>query len=122
MPRFAANLSMLFTEHPFVERFDRAAAAGFEAFLTVDRGIEFQQHVAALPLGVVALRAEQRHRRPAAAPAGGARVTPDAARRHRGASPRLGLSNEPMNPTSDLRSAPATPAHYLVRSRVIGGR
>ena len=34
-----------------------AAGAGFEAFLTVDRGIEFQQHVAALPLGVVALRA-----------------------------------------------------------------
>ena len=31
MPRFAANLSMLFTEYPFVERFDRAAAAGFEA-------------------------------------------------------------------------------------------
>ena len=31
MPRFAANLSMLFTEYPFVERFDRAAASGFEA-------------------------------------------------------------------------------------------
>lgn len=31
MPRFAANLSMLFTEHPFLERFDRAAAAGFRA-------------------------------------------------------------------------------------------
>lgn len=31
MPRFAANLSMLFTEYPFVERFDRAAAAGFDA-------------------------------------------------------------------------------------------
>ena len=31
MPRFAANLSMLFTEYPVVERFDRAAAAGFEA-------------------------------------------------------------------------------------------
>ena len=31
MPRFAANLSMLFTEYPFLERFDRAAAAGFEA-------------------------------------------------------------------------------------------
>lgn len=31
MPRFAANLSMLFTEHPVVERFDRAAAAGFSA-------------------------------------------------------------------------------------------
>lgn len=31
MPRFAANLSMLFTEYPVVERFDRAAAAGFKA-------------------------------------------------------------------------------------------
>jgi hydroxypyruvate isomerase len=31
MPRFAANLSMLFTEYPFIERFDRAAAAGFKA-------------------------------------------------------------------------------------------
>src|SRR5688572_631631 len=31
MPRFAANLSMLFTEYPFLERFDRAAAAGFDA-------------------------------------------------------------------------------------------
>ncbi|GAP35185.1 2-oxo-tetronate isomerase [Piscinibacter sakaiensis] len=31
MPRFAANLSMLFTERPFLERFEAAAAAGFEA-------------------------------------------------------------------------------------------
>jgi hydroxypyruvate isomerase len=31
MPRFAANLSMMFTERPFMERFDAAAAAGFEA-------------------------------------------------------------------------------------------
>ncbi len=31
MPRFAANLTMLFTEYPLLERFDRAAAAGFEA-------------------------------------------------------------------------------------------
>jgi hydroxypyruvate isomerase len=31
MPRFAANLSMMFTERPFLERFDAAAAAGFEA-------------------------------------------------------------------------------------------
>jgi hydroxypyruvate isomerase len=31
MPRFAANLSMLFTEHPFLERFARARKAGFEA-------------------------------------------------------------------------------------------
>lgn len=31
MPRFAANLSMMFTEHPLVERFDQAAAAGFTA-------------------------------------------------------------------------------------------
>ncbi|HEX3723688.1 MAG TPA: hydroxypyruvate isomerase [Nitrolancea sp.] len=31
MPRFAANLTMLFTEYPFLERFDRAAEAGFTA-------------------------------------------------------------------------------------------
>ena len=30
MPRFAANLSMMFTERPFLERFAAAAAAGFE--------------------------------------------------------------------------------------------
>lgn len=35
MPNYAANISMLFTEYPFVERIDRAAAAGF-------RAIEFQ--------------------------------------------------------------------------------
>lgn len=34
MPRFAANLSWLFTEHPFLERFAAARAAGFE-------GVEF---------------------------------------------------------------------------------
>ncbi|MGJ5180603.1 2-oxo-tetronate isomerase [Bradyrhizobium oligotrophicum] len=31
MPRFAANLSMMFTEHPFLDRFAAAAAAGFTA-------------------------------------------------------------------------------------------
>ena len=31
MPKFAANLSMLFTEQPFLDRFDAAAHAGFEA-------------------------------------------------------------------------------------------
>jgi 2-dehydrotetronate isomerase len=31
MPRFAANLSMMFTEHPFLERFSAAAASGFQA-------------------------------------------------------------------------------------------
>jgi hydroxypyruvate isomerase len=31
MPRFAANLTMLFTELPFLERFDAAARAGFQA-------------------------------------------------------------------------------------------
>jgi len=35
MPRFAANLSMLFAELPFLDRFERAARAGFEA-------VEFQ--------------------------------------------------------------------------------
>lgn len=31
MPRFAANLSMLFTEQPFLDRFEHAARAGFDA-------------------------------------------------------------------------------------------
>ncbi len=31
MPRFAANLSMLFTEHAFLDRFEAAARAGFRA-------------------------------------------------------------------------------------------
>ncbi len=31
MPRFAANLTMLFTEVPFLDRFERAAHAGFDA-------------------------------------------------------------------------------------------
>lgn len=30
MPKFAANLTMLFTELPFVERFQAAAEAGFK--------------------------------------------------------------------------------------------
>lgn len=34
-----------------------AAAAGVEAFVTADRGVEFQQKVAGLPFGVVTLRA-----------------------------------------------------------------
>jgi hydroxypyruvate isomerase len=31
MPQFAANLTMLFTEVPFLDRFERAARAGFDA-------------------------------------------------------------------------------------------
>ena len=31
MPRFAANLSMMFNEVPFLDRFSAAAAAGFRA-------------------------------------------------------------------------------------------
>lgn len=31
MPRFAANITLLFKEHPFLDRFDAAARAGFRA-------------------------------------------------------------------------------------------
>ena len=31
MPKFSANLTMLFTELPFLDRFAAAAAAGFKA-------------------------------------------------------------------------------------------
>src|SRR5689334_2262085 len=34
MPKFAANLSMMYSEHPFLDRFDAAAADGFA-------GVEF---------------------------------------------------------------------------------
>ena len=34
MPKFSANLSMLFTERPFLARFEAAAQAGF-------RGVEY---------------------------------------------------------------------------------
>lgn len=34
MPRFAANLSMLFTEQDFLARFDAAAKAGFSGDLS----------------------------------------------------------------------------------------
>ena len=34
MPKFAANISMMFNEFDFLQRFERAAAAGFE-------GVEF---------------------------------------------------------------------------------
>lgn len=39
MPRFAANLTMLFNEVPFLDRFEKAAANGFDAveFLFPDR-------------------------------------------------------------------------------------
>ena len=30
MPKFAANLTMLFTEYDFLDRFERAAKAGFQ--------------------------------------------------------------------------------------------
>ncbi|MEY2769660.1 MAG: hypothetical protein RIQ38_79 [Pseudomonadota bacterium] len=52
MPRFAANLSMLFTEQPFLARFGAARAAGFEAveflfpyaFETADIADQLQAH------------------------------------------------------------------------------
>jgi hydroxypyruvate isomerase len=40
MPKFAANLSTMFAEHPFIDRFEAAARAGFEA-------VECQQPYAA---------------------------------------------------------------------------
>ncbi len=45
MPRFAANLSMLFTEVPLLERFERAARAGFR---TVELQFPYEQPAAVL--------------------------------------------------------------------------
>jgi hydroxypyruvate isomerase len=53
MPRFSANLSMLFAEHEFLDRFEAAARAGFEA---VEYGIPYSY-----PKDVLAERLE-RHR------------------------------------------------------------
>lgn len=39
------------------ELLDRAAAAGYDAFITVDKGFEYQQNLARLPLTVALLRA-----------------------------------------------------------------
>jgi hydroxypyruvate isomerase len=52
MPKFAANVSMLFTEYPFLERFARAKESGFEAveflfpyeFDTASIARELQRH------------------------------------------------------------------------------
>ncbi|EKF73081.1 hydroxypyruvate isomerase [Alcanivorax hongdengensis A-11-3] len=52
MPRFAANLSLLFNEYPFLDRFGAAAAAGFEgveylfpyAWRREDLAEKLQQH------------------------------------------------------------------------------
>ena len=45
MPRFAANLSMLFTEVPMLERFERAARAGFS---TVEMQFPYEAPAAAI--------------------------------------------------------------------------
>jgi len=49
MPRFAANVSMLFTEAPFAERFARAAAAGFRA---VEFLLPYQEDIGAIEAGL----------------------------------------------------------------------
>ena len=45
MPRFAANLSMLFTEVPLLDRFERAARAGFS---TVELQFPYEEPAAAI--------------------------------------------------------------------------
>ena len=49
MPRFAANLSMMFTEVPFLDRFEAAAKAGFTAEGTARKYLringEWQDHL-----------------------------------------------------------------------------
>ena len=53
MPRFAANLSMLFTEVPLLERFERAARAGFSS---VELQFPYEAPAAALRDRLVANR------------------------------------------------------------------
>lgn len=45
MPRFAANLTLMFQEVPFLDRFGRAAAAGFQA---VEFQFPYEHHAAAI--------------------------------------------------------------------------
>lgn len=49
MPKLAANLTMLFTEYPFLERFDRAAAAGFR---TVEFMFPYEEQVKSVREGI----------------------------------------------------------------------
>jgi hydroxypyruvate isomerase len=53
MPRFSANISMLFTEHDFLDRFQAAADAGFEA-------VELQFPYAFSPKAIGEARAKAR--------------------------------------------------------------
>jgi hydroxypyruvate isomerase len=53
MPRFAANLSLMFTEYAFLDRFDAARAAGFDA-------VEFLFPYEVEP-GVIAERLQRNH-------------------------------------------------------------
>ena len=57
MPQFAANLTMLFTEVPFLDRFERAARAGFTAveflFPYAFAAAEIKQHLDAHGLKLV---------------------------------------------------------------------
>jgi hydroxypyruvate isomerase len=56
MPKFAANLSLLFNEHPFLQRFAAAAAAGFK-FVEYQYPYEFDQADVAQALRANGLRA-----------------------------------------------------------------
>jgi hydroxypyruvate isomerase len=53
MPRFSANLSMLFTEVPLLQRFERAARAGFQA---VELQFPYEQPAAVLRDALVSNR------------------------------------------------------------------
>ncbi len=48
MPAFAANLTMMFTEHAFLDRFEAAAAAGFDAVEFLFPYAHSQDEIAAL--------------------------------------------------------------------------
>jgi hydroxypyruvate isomerase len=56
MPHFAANLAMLFTEYPFLERFERAARAGFSA---VEYMFPYQENADAIAELLADLRLSQ---------------------------------------------------------------
>ena len=81
MPRFAANLGYLFTEHPLIERVGAAAAAGFKAI-----ELQFPYDVPASAMKAEIVSIGSHPRRQYAARRARGRVRPC-----RGARPREGL-------------------------------
>ena len=78
MPRFAANLTMMFTEWPFLDRFDAAAQAGFTA---VEYLFPYEHPPDAIAERLAPQRPDAGSVQPAAGRLGGRRARPRGAAR-----------------------------------------